>query len=109
MDGTGKNDRAQDGKARLKTTTWGALISLSLLAGLWGYSNRLSTPPEPANAPQSYAQQSPQEPAPQANTTEASPGLSSHVSPFLFGKRHAKTRVAALPYSSAASAAHAQS
>lgn len=30
MDGTGTNDRAQDGKARLKTTTWAALKRLYL-------------------------------------------------------------------------------
>ena len=30
MDGTGTNDRAQDGKARLKTTTWGDIKRLYL-------------------------------------------------------------------------------
>src|SRR5262249_25675929 len=90
MHRTGPGNATKNGEGLLKTTTWGTLIALSLLAAAFGFKGSFSSSPDESAALQAQA---PQESAPlelaQNAANPAAPGSSvrsqsrSSVTPFV--------------------------
>src|SRR5215471_17473870 len=106
MEGTSNKNRSKSSEGLLKTTTWGTLIALSLLAAAWGFSGGSSRVHDDSTTPELLAQlESPQTPGtlgnPQTARQISSPNdiqkQSSSFRPFSSDRGTSKAATATFP------------